>query len=176
MPPQPLARGLSQDSTSEASNNQSIRIAKVIFLVLLATICLRMTILRFIRKKKSTTIPQARLEKDPLLTAQESTLPYPEPPTWSPDSAAAFRPIYPWLGPPQPLPLPFDPNFFPSPTIRRHSDADTPPGASMETNSISYSRRISTNSIPTRQSSLVHGTVTTSQKGWRRNQWVISGE
>lgn len=176
MPPQHVVRELPQGSTPEASGHQSLRIAKFIFLVLFVSICLRMAILRFIRKPSITSIPPSPPEKPPISNVQESIVPYPELQTWNPDSTAAFRPIYPWLAPPQPLPVPFDPNMFPSPTIRRHSQADTPPEASTEENLTSYTRRISTNSIPTRQSNVIQGTVTKSKKGWRRNQWVITGE
>ncbi|KAF2678525.1 hypothetical protein K458DRAFT_316821 [Lentithecium fluviatile CBS 122367] len=84
-----------------------------------------------------------------------------------------FKPIYPWTSPPQPLPGPYDPRLYPLPTIRRHS-YDPSVVAQEQDATISYERRVSTNSIPTQQAKL-HGTVTTSTDGWRRNQWVISG-
>lgn len=89
------------------------------------------------------------------------------------DRSQEIRPIYPWTSPPQPLPGPYDPRLYPLPTIRRHSydPSVTEPD---QDSSISYTRRVSTNDIPIHQTTL-HGSVTTSKRGWRRNQWVISG-
>lgn len=90
-------------------------------------------------------------------------------------SPEAFRPVYPWIAPPQPLPGPYDPRLYPLPTIRRLSYPEPAQDESVETGRISYTRRVSAN--PTRQTT-VNGVVMTGSNGtsgWRRNQWVVEG-
>jgi hypothetical protein len=84
-----------------------------------------------------------------------------------------FKPIYPWISPPQALPGPYDPRLYPLPTIRRHSHDPSAQRPEQNT-TVSFARRVSTNHIPTQQRTL-HGSVTTSTRGWRRSQWVVSG-
>jgi hypothetical protein len=88
--------------------------------------------------------------------------------------AMVFKPMYPWTAPPQSLPGPYDPRFYPPPSIRRqtYNSAVEEPKDIPKT---AYIRRVSLNSMPTQQSTL-RGTVIVSSKGWRRNQWIISGE
>jgi hypothetical protein len=98
-----------------------------------------------------------------------------------------LSPIYPWMSPPQMLPGPYDAPYFPvplptvrseessqvkdqSPTIKTKSTLDDVPE---EVETISYSRRVSANSIPDHDS-LLEGTVTVSNKGWRRTQWTVT--
>lgn len=85
-----------------------------------------------------------------------------------------YKSLYPWIGPPEPLPGPYDPRLYPLPTLRRHS-YDLAAKSTTEDASISYTRRVSLNQ-DFNQSKTVHGMITTSHKGWRRNQWVISGK
>jgi hypothetical protein len=83
-------------------------------------------------------------------------------------SSPALEPVYPWIAPPTPLPGPYDAPYYPLPIIRRHSDAlscDTP-----ETQqTVSYTRRVSAN-----QDSILRGTTTVSNHGWRRTQWTVA--
>lgn len=82
---------------------------------------------------------------------------------------------YPWTAPPQPLPGPYDVRFYPLPTLRRHSYDPTAIMRSMQKDrTASYTRRVSAAHIP-KETRMVHGTVTTSTEGWRRNQWFVSG-
>lgn len=89
-----------------------------------------------------------------------------------------FKPVYPWIAPPTPLPGPYDAPYYPLPSIRRHSkDSDTtesPPPEEIQT--ISYTRRISTNSSTSTEmeDSSLQGTVMLSNHGWRRTQWTVS--
>lgn len=155
---------------------------KIFLLVLVVTTGIRMAVLHCARKKrriaaasqhvqeeKDSTSCQAPSEKDLRQDGCPQSKDQP-PPT--------FRPIYPWISAPQPLPGPYDPRFYPLPTIRRHSyDPSHGPSPEAEAHTISYTRRVSTNSLPTRHPTL-HGKVTTtsnSTAGWRRNQWVVSG-
>lgn len=88
-----------------------------------------------------------------------------------------YKPIYPWTAPPHRLPGPYDPPYYPLPTLRRHSSSDstsTTTSSAHEQKTEAYTRRVSTNSIPI-QESILRGTVTTSPDGWRRNQWTVSG-
>lgn len=128
--------------------------ASVLLLLVLASF-VRCALLLRLRKSKQTRSCQAPAEKGP--------------------APVIFKPIYPWISPPQPLPGPYEPRLYPHPTLRRHSYPDPSPPPPPETSSISYTRRVSTNSIPTRQT-VLHGTVTTASNGavgWRRNQWVV---
>ncbi|KAL5429705.1 hypothetical protein PMIN04_000087 [Paraphaeosphaeria minitans] len=85
-----------------------------------------------------------------------------------------LKPIYPWTSPPQTLPGPYDPRLYPVPTIRRHSYISSVE-QSHDVAATSYTRRVSLNSLPAEKGTL-RRTVTVSSKGWRRNQWIISGE
>lgn len=128
--------------------------ASVLLVFVLAS-CVRCALLLRSRKSKQTRSCQALAEKSP-------------PPV-------TFKPIYPWISPPQPLPGPYEPRLYPHPTLRRHSYPDPSPPSPPETSLISYTRRVSTNSIPARQT-MLHGIVTTASDGavgWRRNQWVV---
>jgi hypothetical protein len=85
------------------------------------------------------------------------------------------KPIFPWVLPPQALPGPYDPPYYPlpAPTIRRHStDASNTPAE--ESGAVSYFRRTSTAGIPPRDTAL-YATTTTSTQGWRRTQWIVTG-
>ena len=96
-------------------------------------------------------------------------------------SQPVFKPIHPWIAPPTPLPGPYDAPYYPLPTLRRHSnDSDTttesessPPE---EIQTISYTRRISTNSSTSTEveEANLQGTVMLSNHGWRRTQWTVS--
>ncbi|KAF2126349.1 hypothetical protein P153DRAFT_75916 [Dothidotthia symphoricarpi CBS 119687] len=83
------------------------------------------------------------------------------------------RPIYPWTSPPASLPGPYDTRYYPLPTIRRHSydPSTTTPD---EISTVSFTRRISINSISACES-ILNGTTATSSEGWRRTQWTVSG-
>jgi hypothetical protein len=99
----------------------------------------------------------------------------------------SLLPIYPWIAPPQPLPGPYDAPYYPlplatmrpeeyfdiktkSPAVKLEDTADDMPE---ELESISYTRRVSTNSIPNHESFL-EGSVTVSTNGWRRTQWTVT--
>jgi hypothetical protein len=161
---------------------------RIFLLVLVAAACIRFAIAYYIRRKRRTeTLHHIEVEKDSS-TCQDfpkkDTRPYQDPETGEQQRncvaelgccpAPTFKPIYPWISPPTPLPGPYDSRLYPLPTIRRHSYANPSKGLPLENESISYTRRVSTNSIPIRQAS-IQGTVTTSSHGWRRNQWVVSG-
>jgi len=122
--------------------------ASVLLLLVLAS-CVRCALLLRSRKSNQTRSCQAPAKKSP--------------------APVTFKPISP------PLPGPYEPRLYPHPTLRRHSYPDPPRPPPPETSSISYTRRVSTNGILTRQT-VLHGTVTTASNGavgWRRNQWVV---
>jgi len=127
-----------------------------------------------VKSEKGETPPC--VEELPRVKKEPTPEPAPEP-TREP-TPETFRPVYPWIAPPQPLPGPYDPRLYPLPTLRRHSHAASTPGEeSVETGRISYTRRVSTNTMPPRHST-VNGTVsigTNGTAGWRRNQWVVEG-
>jgi hypothetical protein len=88
-----------------------------------------------------------------------------------------YIPVHPWIAPPTPLPGPYDAPYYPLPSIRRYSHdstAESPPPEELQ--SISFTRRVSTNSTSgtSAQEPILHGTSTISNHGWRRTQWTIS--
>ena len=83
-----------------------------------------------------------------------------------------LKSVYPWIAPPTPLPGPYDAPYYPLPSIRRHSQ-DPSYVSPEETQTISYTRRISTNSLPA-QEPIVRATTTVSNHGWRRTQWTVA--
>ncbi|KAF2809048.1 uncharacterized protein BDZ99DRAFT_533440 [Mytilinidion resinicola] len=157
-----------------AASSLSILATLVLVTVLLG--CIRWALLQHLqRKRKKARITPAPPEKRPAppLLPAPSSLPTSRP-------AVTFKPIYPWTSPPQPLPGPYDPRLYPAPTLRRHSYPDpSPPPATTTTTTLSYTRRVSTNSIPPRHAAVLHGTITTASagatRGWRRNHWVVGG-
>ncbi|KAF2252272.1 hypothetical protein BU26DRAFT_254494 [Trematosphaeria pertusa] len=179
MPPPPsLPTGQSRISNSSASNGFGYaQLSKIFLLVLVVATGIRLAIINFMtRKRRIATSYQQIQEKDPRAcqAPREKDLRQARVPQSKDHPASTFKPVYPWTSPPQPLPGPYDPRLYPLPTVRRHS-YDPSVLVPEQDSTISYTRRVSTNSIPPRQAE-IHGTVTTSMKGWRRNQWVVSGE
>ncbi|KAF2736083.1 hypothetical protein EJ04DRAFT_177328 [Polyplosphaeria fusca] len=178
MPPSSLPTGLSRISAISQLGTFS-QLPKIFLLALVAVTCIRLAVLHCTRRtRRSTVSSPSTKEKGSTYCQAVPETPLREHPR--PGSKGqippTFNPIYPWTGPPQELPGPYDPRLYPLPTIRRHSHNPSPT-APMDTNSISYTRRVSTNSIPARQTTL-RGTLTTSSNGttgWRRNQWVVEG-
>jgi hypothetical protein len=144
---------------------------------LLVTICMRLTMLRFMKRRTEVLeISHYAKEKYPS-SFPELCQTYPKYARSNRHQRSTFRPVYPWIDSPGALPIPsvdsYDLNTLP--TIRRHSSVDPRQANPLETRTVSYTRRVSTNSIPARESPVIHGTITTSRGGWRRHQWVVSG-
>jgi hypothetical protein len=152
------------------------QLCKVFLFVLVAATGIRLAVVRLttrrsfasastiLAQEKEIKSYQARSEKDPRQYGTSQRKDQQQP---------TSKPIYPWLSPPQALPGPYDPRLYPLPTIRRHS-YDPSVHVPEQLSTISYSRRVSTMDLPN-QHSILHGSVITSTKGWRRNQWVVSG-
>lgn len=179
MPPPPLHTGLSLISTSTASNNGLAALVKISLLVFAVAASIRFVRYRSNRTKNniSAAVEYAHEKGSPSCTnPTEKELPDRPPQNQVQDQTPTFKPIYPWITPPHPLPGPYDPNHYPLPSVRRHSSVEksSPEVNPEKANTISYTRRVSTNSIPIRHSTL-HGTITTSHQGWRRNLWVVPG-
>jgi len=161
-------------STSHAFGYSQL--CKIFLLVVVAVTGIRLAIVRLTTRRSSLSVlairsqqkeiephqarPGKELSQDKILECKDQQQP-------------PFKPIYPWLSPPQVLPGPYDPRLYPLPTIRRHSYG---PSAYVpeQVSTISYSRRISTTDLPSHQA-ILHGSVYTSTKGWRRKHWVVSG-
>ncbi|KAF2011318.1 hypothetical protein BU24DRAFT_278548 [Aaosphaeria arxii CBS 175.79] len=204
MPPPSIPTGQSR-TTDQATSNRPTHLFKISLVVLALCVCLRLTSIFLAQRKSNSIVHRSpREEKDAKKCLpppekevfakttnfqyfdKEQTL---RPVSWNQpikehpfpigqnSFPPTFRPVYPWTGPPKPLPGPYDPSLFPLPTVRRHSSVDAVEESSTPdcNNTIDYSRRVSTNSIPAYQSTL-HGSITRSSRGWRRNQWVVSGE
>ncbi|KAF2196055.1 hypothetical protein GQ43DRAFT_279883 [Delitschia confertaspora ATCC 74209] len=132
--------------------------------------CIRYAISYRIRKNQRTATNACVTlrEKD------EPPPPYREKDTVQP----VFKPIYPWVAPPRALPGPYDPRLYPPiRTIRRHSQPAPLQGETIQSNTVYYARRVSTNNIPDQKSTL-RGSITHISDGtssWRRNQWAVEG-
>lgn len=182
-PPLTVPAGQSRISSSSSPSNGSSygfgQLTKVFLLVLVFATGIRLAIIKFMTRKRRRVIPYQvpSLQEKDVQSCRKLSEEGPkqhEIPRCKDQQLPTSRPVYPWNSPPQTLPGPYDPRFYPLPTIRRHS-YDPSVITPEETSSVFYTRRVSTNSIPA-QPRMLHGTVTTSKKGWRRNQWVISGE
>lgn len=158
------------------TTNDVVQFFKVSLLVLTCVLVSRLVTIILVRRKRRTANKNQLQEKDSVFYQSLHPPPTPHQPLYQPSQRVTlhptFEPIYPWVSPPEALPGPYDPRYYPLPTLRRHSFNPTTP-ISEEKTSISYTRRISTSSIPTRKS-LLSGTTTTSSKGWRRTQWTVS--
>jgi len=184
MPPHPSA-STGQERTSglpQVSQYDYSRLFQAFLLVLVAVAGLRVAILRYSSGKRRTTlhraknsVPEEKELNSPCQGPSEQDLRPQRPPQSTDEQPLAFEPAYPWIAPPRPLPGPYDPSLYPLPTIRRHSYDRSSVETPKDHASITYTRRVSMNNIPTHQST-VHGTMTTSRNGWRRNQWVAFGE
>ncbi|KAF2659629.1 hypothetical protein K491DRAFT_150445 [Lophiostoma macrostomum CBS 122681] len=189
MPPLSIPTGSSRISRISTSSDGVSLLSSIFLLALVAAVCLRIAIVYSIRKKRRTETLHRHSDSEKSSIACQDfygkdprQCQYPEKQNQQRRSdsqfgnctSPTFKPIYPWIAPPTPLPGPYDPQVYPLPTIRRHSYADPSKGLPLEHETISYTRRVSTNSIPHRQAS-IQGMVTTSSHGWRRNQWVVSG-
>ncbi|KAF2705918.1 hypothetical protein K504DRAFT_448350 [Pleomassaria siparia CBS 279.74] len=184
MPPSSIPAGHSRISHSINPNGYDAQLPKILLLGLVFVTGVRLTVLYCTRRKRRTeasspTAPaseekdstscQAPPEKD--MRRQDSCLRSNDQP------ASTFTPLYPWISPPQPLPGPYHPHFYPlpAPTIRLHShDPSHVLFPETEAHMTSYTRRVSTYSIPAPNSTF-HGTVTTVRDGPRRNMWTVTG-
>jgi hypothetical protein len=118
------------------------------------------------RKRRTAGTCRTVSEKEEIQPYVDNTPPSP-----------VFRPVYPWIAPPQPLPGPYDLRLYPLPTIRRHSHPEPAQESPEELNTVTYTRRVSTNGVPIRHTT-VRGAVTTTttiSPGWRRNHWTVEG-
>ena len=85
------------------------------------------------------------------------------------------KPIYPWISPPQALPGPYDPMYYPlpAPSFRRKSSGSLP--ANVEgRQSTSYTRLVPKSDTLLGEA-VLYGTMTTSTNGWRRTHWNVTG-
>ncbi|KAF2190193.1 hypothetical protein K469DRAFT_25301 [Zopfia rhizophila CBS 207.26] len=179
MPPPSTPTGISRISNHTTANSFPLPLKLFILVVLLASCVKWAAAYNTRRKRRLTRARKAATEKD-WKSCQVSLKKELEPcplPLETHQIPPTFRPIYPWTSPPQPLPGPYDPRLYPLPTIRRHSYPDPSQGDHMKASLVSYTRRVSTNGIPARKSTL-RGIIITSKNGasnFRRNQWVVEG-
>ncbi|KAJ8109394.1 hypothetical protein OPT61_g7490 [Boeremia exigua] len=85
------------------------------------------------------------------------------------------KPIYPWILPPQALPGPYDPMYYPLPAPSlRHKPAGSPSEGMEGRHSTSYTRLVPNSGVP-QSGAVLYGTMTTSTNGWRRSHWNVTG-
>jgi hypothetical protein len=84
------------------------------------------------------------------------------------------KPIYPWILPPQTLPGPYDPMYYPLPAPSHRSKSSGSLAANVEgRHSTSYTRPVPKAGTPPGES-VLYGTMTTSTNGWRRTHWNVT--
>jgi hypothetical protein len=180
MPPQLPVLADPNRIAKTMTSSQSVY-AKAFVLALVVVTALRLAFIRHMSKKKEMStrnLTAVAPEKCPSSCPEllEKVSRHAESFGGQDETSSAPIPLYPWISPPQPLPGPYDPRLYPLPTIRRHSyDPPANDFLCKKSAEASYTRRVSLNSMPTQQRTL-HGTVVISPKGWRRNQWIVSGE
>lgn len=84
------------------------------------------------------------------------------------------KPIHPWILPPQALPGPYDPMYYPlpAPSLRFKSSGSL--AADVEgRHSASYTRLVPKTGISSGEA-VLYGTMTTSTNGWRRSHWNVT--
>ncbi|UPX14738.1 uncharacterized protein EKO05_0005212 [Ascochyta rabiei] len=85
------------------------------------------------------------------------------------------KPIHPWILPPQKLPGPYDPMYYPLPPPTIRPVSPRPPREKSEgRHSTSYTRLVPATGAPPEKLNL-YGTMTMSTKGWRRTHWNVTG-
>ncbi|KAF3048580.1 hypothetical protein E8E11_006926 [Didymella keratinophila] len=85
------------------------------------------------------------------------------------------KPIFPWVSPPQALPGPYDPIYYPLPAPSLRCKASGSLAANVEgRHSASYTRHVPKSGIPLGEA-VLYGTMTTSTNGWRRSHWNVTG-
>ncbi|KAF2031185.1 hypothetical protein EK21DRAFT_88318 [Setomelanomma holmii] len=182
MAPHSISRGLSHVERWTLSHDSG-NFFKIIFLIsVVATAVKSYAVLSLRRKRKLDHQTSMIQEKEPSPSepaVKEETQPsQPEIPhrhlhaLRQELSQSEPIPVFPWIAPPTQLPGPYDAPFYPLPSIRRdsHDASDFP---SEKTQTMPYIRRISTDSMPT-QESTIRGTTTVSNHGWRRTQWTVA--
>jgi hypothetical protein len=85
------------------------------------------------------------------------------------------KPIHPWISPPQALPGPYDPMYYPlpAPSFRQKLSPSLPPNVEGR-NSTPFTRLVPRLDSP-RCEAVLYGTMTTSTNGWRRSHWNVTG-
>lgn len=85
------------------------------------------------------------------------------------------KPIFPWMSPPQALPGPYDPMYYPLPAPSSRCTSSGSLAANVEgRHSTSYTRPVPKSSTPLGEA-VLYGTMTTSTNGWRRSHWNVTG-
>lgn len=85
------------------------------------------------------------------------------------------KPIFPWVSPPQALPGPYDPIYYPLPPPSSRCETSGSLMASTEgRHSASYTQLVPKSSTSLGET-VLYGTVTTSTNGWRRSHWNAFG-
>lgn len=84
------------------------------------------------------------------------------------------KPIHPWILPPQALPGPYDPMYYPLPAPTIAVTSSGPLAKSEGRHSTTYTRLVPKSGTPPREA-MLYGTMTTSTHGWRRTHWNVTG-
>lgn len=166
-----------------ASATDSMDFFKILLLISLVATAIKSCTVLSLRRKRRSEYERPCQEKEQETTNQPdeekvSTYFPPEDPNHRLHALRqeleqpAFKPVWPWIAPPTPLPGPYDAPYYPLPgvqspplnqTVEKSDDFSTSP----------YIRRISSSSSPNQEATL-HGITTVSSQGWRRTQWTVA--
>ncbi|KAH6641984.1 hypothetical protein C7974DRAFT_93188 [Boeremia exigua] len=85
------------------------------------------------------------------------------------------KPVHPWISPPQALPGPYDPMYYPLPAPSHRCESSGTPVTTVEgRHSTSYTSLVPKSGTPQGEA-VLYGTMTTSTNGWRRSHWNVTG-
>lgn len=188
MPPLPGFDRLHQ-AGHFVSNRKYGQVIEVSLIILVSAIVIRLAVVYFSQRKSQASVSSAdnseKFPTKPILERQDSAVCCQK--HWESDHKHHLdslqqeivqrtqKPIHPWILPPQALPGPYDPMYYPlpPPTLRPTSTRvlmSKPEGR----HSSSYTRLVPATGAPPHEARL-YGTMTTSTRGWRRTHWNVAG-
>lgn len=177
-----------QNAGQFISNSEHIRLIQI-FLVVLATATIVWLVVSYVSQRQIRTIDANAevLEKPstkPLLERQDSATCQNQ---WEHDHKSYLnslkqeilehteKPIFPWVSPPQALPGPYDPTYYPLPAPSFRYKTSGSLAANIEgRHSASYTRHVRKSGTPL-GGPVLYGTMTHSTNGWRRSHWNVTG-
>ncbi|KAF1933199.1 uncharacterized protein M421DRAFT_191636 [Didymella exigua CBS 183.55] len=177
-----------QDAGQIISNFKQSRLLQA-FLVVLATATVILTVVIYISQRQSRTIDASidTSEKPmikPLLERQDSATCHNQ---WESDHKNYLNslkleilkhteePILPWVSPPQALPGPYDPMYYPLPAPSFRCKTSESLAANVEGRHSAFCTRLVPKFGTPLGEAALYGTMTTSTHGWRRSHWNVTG-
>ena len=157
-------------------------------LVLLVTASIAWSVIAYVSQKKNqpvdggTDVPEKPVAR-PSLERQDSAMCQTQWETYHNERLNSLKqeilehtekPVHPWILPPQTLPGPYDPMYYPlpAPSLRFQTSGSLAANAEGR-QSTSYTQLVSKTGISSGEA-VLYGTMTTSTNGWRRSHWNVT--